>query len=82
MAKAHWEISRSVPVAVIVTILLQVASTLWWAKGVSASIEGLESQAVQARPTTERLARLETNMDALKTDVRDIKKLLSRPLKK
>lgn len=73
---AHWHLDRRVPIALILTILIQSGSALWWAAGVSAKVDTLERQAATNSNQAERIVRLETKMDAIFGSLSDIKAIL------
>lgn len=72
----HWHLDRRVPIALIITILIQSGSALWWAAGVSAKVDTLERQAMTNSNQVERIVRLETKMDAIFGTLADIKAIL------
>ena len=54
-----WAIDRRVPVAVIVTIVLQSAAALLWAGGANERLQHLEERTERIGELVERTARLE-----------------------
>lgn len=72
----HWHLDRRVPLALIVTILLQTGGIVWWAAGISARVDQLEKQHVSLSPSTERIVRVETKLEAVFDAISEIKVLL------
>lgn len=58
----RWHLDRRVPIALIVTLLIQAAAALWWARGAEDRIFKLEAETaglVQSLATaTDRLTEL------------------------
>jgi hypothetical protein len=74
----HWHLDRRVPIALIVTIAVQTAGIVWWASDVNARVAQLERQAVAAAPQPERIIRLETQIEAIREGIAEIKVLVRR----
>lgn len=83
-----WKVDRHVPVALIISLALffiaQTAAGSWWASSISSRVESLEqartATAVTAGPQSERLVRVETNIQNLIDSVKEIKDILrARP---
>lgn len=71
----HWHLDKRVPVALIVAIMVQTGTAVWWAAGQDATVANhserlakLEAQedkvSDRMRSIEERLVRLEANGDA------------------
>lgn len=58
-AERHWHLDRRVPIAVIVTLLLQSAAALVWAGSAAERLSALETRALRIDEMIERTARLE-----------------------
>ncbi|NQY13531.1 MAG: hypothetical protein HRT81_06705 [Henriciella sp.] len=58
-----------ISLAIIVALAVQAASTLIWAGAAAERIDALERQMADHRPTAERLARLETRLDAVQAQL-------------
>ncbi|ALL12573.1 hypothetical protein [Caulobacter henricii] len=54
-----WRLDRQVPLALIVTLILQAAAALLWAGRASARIDEMRTRLDAQTPVAERLARLE-----------------------
>jgi Tfp pilus assembly protein PilO len=68
-----WHLDRKVPIALIVAIAVQTASAFWWAASVSARVEYLENQVKSSSPYVEKVIRLESQLEAIKEGVTEIK---------
>ena len=58
-----------ISLAIIVALAVQAASTLIWAGAAAERIDALERQMADHRPPAERLARLETRLDAVQAQL-------------
>lgn len=88
-----WRIDKHIPVAVIVTIVLQTAGVVWWASGINYRIAALESVRDRMPIDSEkldgrfreldgRLRPVENDVGAIKKDVENIKGTTDRIEKK
>ncbi|MEG6504194.1 hypothetical protein [Nitratidesulfovibrio sp. 1201_IL3209] len=66
-----WMIERRWGLALIFAILLQAASSIWWAADLSARVRAIEIEQARQQSAMERLA-------AIETDVRWIRQTLDR----
>jgi hypothetical protein len=76
--QGHWHLDKRVPIALIMTIAVQTAGFIWWASDVNARVAQLERQAVAAAPQPERIIRLETQIEAIREGITEIKTLIRR----
>jgi hypothetical protein len=74
----HWHLDKRVPLVLIFAILVQTGAALWWAAGVNARVEQLERQVISSAPNVERIVRLETKMDAIFSQLAEIKLMVQR----
>jgi hypothetical protein len=74
----RWHLDKRVPLALLFAILVQTGAALWWAAGVNARVEQLERQVISAAPNVERIVRLETKMDAIFSQLAEIKLIVQR----
>ena len=67
-----WHFDRRVPVALIVTILMQTAAAIWWASALSQRVSAVEAAtANHTVATTDREARIRAlELSASRTDER------------
>lgn len=79
-----WHLDKRVPVALIFTLLFQMAVALWWASGLDSRMQtaemtntrqDLQIDAVQAAANTQAMssATLSAQMDGLRSSVIDLK---------
>ena len=82
-----WHLDRRVPIALILALLAQTGSFIWWASGINQRVTALEekqSLATASAPVqSDRLTRVETKVETIQRDVTeiksDIKSLIVRP---
>lgn len=55
----EWHLDKRVPLALIITIVLQSMCAVWWAASMQARIDGLEKMLATQEQNQTRLARLE-----------------------
>ena len=56
---SDWHLDKRVPIALIVTLMLQAAGVVWWGAAITTRLDALERQLSAASDTRERLIRLE-----------------------
>lgn len=71
--RQRWEIDRHVPIALIVTLLIQGAGIVWWAAQISDRVSHIEKRIEETKPHTERLTRVETKVDGIVDTLGEIK---------
>ena len=87
--KQEWHLSKSVPLAMIVTIALQTAGAVWWGATIQArteeharrlaSVESVDAdRESEMRDVADRLARLESNGAAQLATLNEIRNTLNR----
>jgi hypothetical protein len=80
---AHWHVTRGIPVAFIVSMLIyavaQAATAAWFASAMAYRVEAIERAQVQTAPQGERLTRVEEKLVAVQTGIADIKSILQQP---
>jgi hypothetical protein len=73
----RWQIDKHIPLALILTIVLQTATIVWWAAGINHEVADLKQRALSAATQPERIVRLETRLDAISDSLNEIRRLLS-----
>lgn len=77
-----WRVERKVPVAIIITLALQLVVQLvaaaWWASNTSARLTAVETQITAAAPQAVSIAKLETKVDGVVASISEIKDILRR----
>lgn len=69
---------RRIPVAVILTLLVQMGGALIWAAQLDARVDSIEIKHVDDRHLNEKFARLEERLDFLKQDIGGMKHQLAQ----
>lgn len=75
-SKDHWSLDKKVPIALVITIIIQTLGIAWWAATLSSQVNYLESrvtkaegiierEAVSTRLASDRLIRVEEGVKAL-----------------
>ena len=67
-ADTHWTVDRHIPIALIMTLLLQTAGVVWWAATLSSRVDALEKLVNAA--TSERYRAGEARADFALRDAR------------
>ena len=71
--RQRWEIDRHVPIALIVTILVQGAGIVWWAASISDRVAHIERHVERTSGQADRLTRVETKVDGIVDTLGEIK---------
>ena len=71
-----WHLDKKVPIALIASILIQTAGIVWWGATTSERVNALERKADAVAPQAERLARVETRLEAVQLGISEIKAIL------
>lgn len=74
----HWHLDRKVPIAIILTILVQTAGVAWLLATINARVETLERRVEATAPQADRITRLEVRLDYIVEGIAEIKRLISR----
>lgn len=67
--KRSWHLGREIPVAIIVTLVLQTLGALWWAANIGAKVEANERAMVVAQLAQQALDRRQDD-EALRSEAR------------
>ncbi|WP_303982377.1 hypothetical protein [Dongia mobilis] len=73
---AAWHLDKKVPVALILAIVIQTATAIWWASGVDQRLAGLEVAAPDNRKAWEKLAVVESQVTGMRADLTELRQLL------
>jgi hypothetical protein len=73
-----WKLDRRIPLAVIIMLLLQIASALVWATQLDARVSHMEHQSISIISVNEKFIRLEERLDNMKQDMVYIRRQLER----
>lgn len=74
-----WKIDRHIPLALILTIVIQTLVAVWAASNLWARVDNIERQMATFAPQSERLIRLEGKVESVKDSLAEIKELLRKP---
>jgi hypothetical protein len=85
----HWHVTRGIPVAFMVSMLIYVVSNIaiaaWFVSAMTSRVEQVERAQLQMAPQGERLTRVEEKLVAVQNSVTigmsDIKSILQNPQK-
>ncbi len=69
----HWRIDKRIPIALLITLFLQIAMAIIWATQLNARVDSLEEKAGYSADFGEKLARIDERLQAVKQYMEDIK---------
>ena len=76
----QWHLDKKVPIALIVTLLLQGSVVMWWIGASSQRLDQNERQvtllAPQVTATAEKIIRVESKLEAIGESITEIKNLI------
>lgn len=75
---SSWHLDRKVPVAIILTLMMQTAGIVWWGATASERLNALERKVDVAAPQADRLTKVETRLEAVQEGISEIKFILRR----
>lgn len=80
MAEQHWSVDKRVPLALIVTIVIQTASFIWFAAALWQQVQaqGARIDAIEGMKVETRLVRLEEEFANLKPQLDRMETKLDR----
>jgi Tfp pilus assembly protein PilO len=85
----HWTLDKRIPVVLIVTLFINIASGIWWAGGAAKDIQNLSrahdqlSQTVSIQSTKlEKINTLDVELRNLKSSVDKLESTLDRAIEK
>lgn len=70
----HWRVDKRIPIALLVTLFLQIAAAIIWATQLNARVGTLEQEVVGTSDFGEKLARIDERLQNMKQDVEFIKR--------
>ncbi|MGV8996388.1 MAG: hypothetical protein ACOH12_05530 [Parvibaculaceae bacterium] len=76
--QSGWRIDRHVPVALVLTIVLQTGAALMWSGAAAERLTSLEQRAGRTDEVIERTARLEEQSKAMQASLVRIEEKLDR----
>lgn len=72
----RWHLDKKVPIALIVTLVLQTGAFMFWMGSLSQRVDYLEQNRTANAPQGERIIRLETRMENIAEYILEIRNLL------
>ena len=69
----EWHLDKRVPIALILAILVQTATVIWWARGLDARVSALEEGKGATASQSNQLNNIATDVAVLKSQMGDIK---------
>ena len=70
---SNWRIDKRIPIALLMTLILQIFAGLIWATQLNARVGTLENQAISTSNFGEKLARIDERLQGMKQYMEDIK---------
>ena len=70
---ANWRVDKRIPIALLVTLFLQIAIAIIWTTQLNARVDTLEQKAVYSSDFGEKLARIDERLQAVKQYMEDIR---------
>ena len=74
----HWHLDKRVPLALIVTIVVQTAGLVWWASSLSERVNSLERTREATAPQADRLTRVEVKLEVMQQGIERIERLIRK----
>ena len=74
--KEHWRLDKRIPIALLITIVLQVGAVLIWATQLDARVNQLEQYTMADSGLNEKFARLEERLDSVKQNLVGVRQQL------
>lgn len=74
----RWHLDKRVPLALIVTIIIQTAGLVWWASSLSERVNSLERTRDATAPQADRLTRVEVKVESIQQGVERIERLIRK----
>ena len=71
-----WHIEKGIPLALIATMVAQIAIAGWWASSIDTRLASLEKRDHTAAAQGETIIRLDERLKVLQSDVVDIKRII------
>jgi hypothetical protein len=72
----EWHLDKKVPIAVILTIVMQSAAFIWFGARLDHRVEALERESVIRIPQADRLTRVEVKLEGVQEGIVEIKRLI------
>lgn len=76
--REHWRFDKRIPIALLLSLLLQLAGALVWATQLDARVDSLEQTAMAGSGLSEKFARLEERLDSVKQNIVTVRQQLEQ----
>ena len=73
-----WHLDKRVPLALILTIMIQTAAGIWWAATISARVGAVEMWITDNKTVTEQMAIIETRQEYMIQTIERIDRKLEK----
>mgnify|MGYP003392969281 CR=1 FL=1 len=70
----NWRFDRRIPIALLLTLFIQIVFGIVWATQLNARVDNLENEAGASAGFGEKLARIDERLQSLKQDMEFIKR--------
>ncbi len=70
---SNWRVDKRIPIALLVTLFLQIGAALVWATQLNSRVGTLEHEIIGTADFAEKLVRIDERIQAMKEDVESIK---------
>lgn len=77
-SEKHWTIDRKIPIAVLICILIQGGSIVWWGSQVATRLDGVEKWQSANAPIVQKIDRIEERVQGVKEGMTRIEQKLDR----
>ena len=78
----EWHLDRKVTISLILALLVNAGATVWFAAQLDQRVAHLEDEQVRDAETPERMARVETQVEALGESLSRIERKIDRAIEK
>ena len=78
----RWHLDKKVPIALIVAILIQTGTGVWWLSSINSRVVSLEARTAASSDQPGRIIRVETQIENMNTLMRRIEEKLDRVLER
>ena len=77
-AHSGWSIDRKVPLALVITLLIQTGGVVWWAASTNQRLSSVETKLEMTAPQGDRLTRVEVKVESALDGIAEIKAILRK----
>lgn len=78
MSQTGWQIDRKVPLALVITLLFQTGSVVWWVAATNTRLNGLEEKMAVSAMQGDRLTRVEVKVESALDGISEVKAILRK----